>query len=197
MTFGVVSGEVEEVHASEDDEEAAEEGYCVDGIGRVEATEKDERGGKSGGGECYVVKWVDAGMSVSQLRSSFSCVSLHIRRKLTQSFVEVVHLRQNADHYHNYKHICRGMRELVIAPESELQGNTKCLDRHNGDGADCRADGDVDKRILATISWRNAVYHDTRKCCHHRDVEQKACTMLDHEPPSKTEQTTYLAVPPS
>jgi len=98
-------------------------------------------------------------------------VYLHICRELTQSFVEIVHLRQNTDDHHNDEYICRRMRELIASAQSEFQGDTKCLDRHDGDGANCRADGDVDERVLATISWRNAINHDAGKCCHEHDVE--------------------------
>ena len=57
---GIVAGQVEQVDAGEDDEEAAEEGDCVYGGGGVEALEQkagcDEREGREG----YVVEGVDA-----------------------------------------------------------------------------------------------------------------------------------------
>jgi len=78
VALGIVSGEVEKVDAGEDDEESAEEGDRVDGVGRVEATEEDEGGCERGGGEGYVVEWVDAVMSVSQLRSPGILVDAYI-----------------------------------------------------------------------------------------------------------------------
>lgn len=59
MTVRVPSRKVEEVDTSEGDEEAAEKRKCVDGIGGVEAAEKDEGSAKSGRRKRHVVKRVD------------------------------------------------------------------------------------------------------------------------------------------
>jgi hypothetical protein len=57
---GVFAGEVEEVDAGEDDEEAANEGDGVDGVCRVEAAEEDEGGDEGESRKCDIVEWVDA-----------------------------------------------------------------------------------------------------------------------------------------
>jgi len=57
MSVRIGTGEVEEVNATKDDEEAAEKGDSVDRVGGVEALEKDERGTESGSCESYVIEW--------------------------------------------------------------------------------------------------------------------------------------------
>lgn len=59
--LGVLAGQVEEVDAGEDDQEAAEETDGVDGVGGVEAAEEDEGGEEGEGREGYVVEGVYAG----------------------------------------------------------------------------------------------------------------------------------------
>lgn len=54
-TVGVFAREIEEVNAREDDEEAAEKGDRVDGVGGVEPAEEKEGRHKGTGSECYVV----------------------------------------------------------------------------------------------------------------------------------------------
>jgi hypothetical protein len=61
IAVGVFAGEVQEVDAGEDGEEAAEERDCVYGVGCIEAAEEDEGGDEGTGGECYVVERVYAG----------------------------------------------------------------------------------------------------------------------------------------
>lgn len=62
----VFTGEVEEVDAGENCQEAAEEGDGVDGVGGVEAAEEDEGGAEGAGCEGYVVEGVDSGVLVSK-----------------------------------------------------------------------------------------------------------------------------------
>lgn len=57
---GVIAREVEEVHAGEDDEEAAEERDGVYGGGGVEALEEEAGGDEGKGREGYVVEGIDA-----------------------------------------------------------------------------------------------------------------------------------------
>lgn len=59
---GVFAREVQQVDATEDDEEAAEEGYGVYRVGGVEASKEDEGGDEGEGREGYVVEWVDPGV---------------------------------------------------------------------------------------------------------------------------------------
>lgn len=61
MAVRIGAGEVQQVDAREDDEEAAEEGDCVYGRGCVEAAEEEEGGDESEGCEGYVVEGVDTG----------------------------------------------------------------------------------------------------------------------------------------
>lgn len=55
MPVGVAAGEVEEVDACEDDEEAGEEGDGVDCVCGVEAAEEDEGCDEGGRCECHIV----------------------------------------------------------------------------------------------------------------------------------------------
>lgn len=52
------------------------------------------------------------------------------------------------------------MRKLIFAGKCELQRNAESLDRHDGDGADRGADGQVDERVLLAVDRRNLVDHD-------------------------------------
>lgn len=52
---GIVSGEVEEVHAGEDDQEPTQQRDRVHGVGGVEAFEEDKRRAQSGRGKRNVV----------------------------------------------------------------------------------------------------------------------------------------------
>lgn len=55
-----LSRDIEEIDTHEDDQEAANERYCVGGRSCVEALEEDGGGNDGGGGEEDVVNWVDA-----------------------------------------------------------------------------------------------------------------------------------------
>ena len=63
----VFAGEVQEVDAREDGEEAAEEGEGVGCVGCVEAAEEDEGGEEGEGCEGYVVEGVDSGKGTLEL----------------------------------------------------------------------------------------------------------------------------------
>lgn len=58
VSIGVMSREVQEVNTGEDNEESAEQRYCVDGVGCVEPLEKDEGGAEGCGCKGNIVKWV-------------------------------------------------------------------------------------------------------------------------------------------
>ena len=156
---GIFAREVEEVDACEDDEEAAEEGNGIYGVGRVEALEKDEGCAEREGRECDVVEWIDTGdLSVAFLKDLLVAFRrIHIRRKLAERLIKVVHLRQNADHHNNHEHISARMRKLVITTKSQLNSNAESLDCHDGHATDGAANRQVDHRVLLAIFWRNFV----------------------------------------
>lgn len=89
---------------------------------------------------------------------------LHVSRERGQRLVEVIHLSQDTDCCQDQEDVSRRMAKLVIASKGELEGDSKGLDRHDGNGADCRAYGQVDKRIFLAVKRRNSVYHDDGKC---------------------------------
>lgn len=64
VAIWVFAGEIEQVDASENREEAAKEGDGVNRVGCIEAAEEDERGDECEGREGYVVKRVDAARNV-------------------------------------------------------------------------------------------------------------------------------------
>jgi hypothetical protein len=99
--------------------------------------------------------------------------SLHVSRELAQGLVEVVHLCEDAAYYHDNEDIGRRMRELVVTCERHLERQTKGLDEHDGHGAGCRADGEVDERILTTILGRNFVDHEDGKDGDEEAVEEE------------------------
>ena len=86
----------------------------------------------------------------------------HVGWELAQGLVKVVHLRQNAHSGDDDKDICRGVGELVVASKSELEGNAESLDGHDGDGADKRADAEVDQRVLLAVDGGDLVDGDDR-----------------------------------
>lgn len=99
--------------------------------------------------------------------------SLHVRRELTQGLVEVVHLRKDATYDHDNEDVCRRMRKLVITCERHLERQTKGLDEHDRHRTGCRADGEVDERILATVLWRNLVDHEDGEDGNKEAVEEE------------------------
>lgn len=52
------------------------------------------------------------------------------------------------------------MGELVVTAQGQFDGNTDTLDCHDGDGANSAADGNVNQRVLASITRAYAVDHD-------------------------------------
>lgn len=66
------------------------------------------------------------------------------------------------------------MSELVISGESQLDGDTDTLDRHDGHTSDGAADGNVDEGVLASITRAYPVDHDCRKDNDQQDVEEEA-----------------------
>lgn len=104
--------------------------------------------------------------------------SVHIGAELAQRLIEVVHLREDADHDGDAEDVRAGRRELVVAAEGELHGDTEALDGHDGDAADGTADAEVDHGVLLAVLGGDSVDHDHRKGRHYYAVEQKACVTL-------------------
>lgn len=92
-----------------------------------------------------------------------------------ECLVEVVHLRQDADRGQDHEDVGRRVRELVVAGKGELQRDAKGLDRHDGDGADGGADGQVDERALLAVRRGHLVDHDDGEDCNEEHVEEEAC----------------------
>ncbi len=63
------------------------------------------------------------------------------------------------------------MRELVISSEGELKRNAKCLDRHDGDRTDSRANRYIDQRVALAVGGRNFVDHDHSEDSHDNRIE--------------------------
>lgn len=153
----LLSGDVEEVHTREDDKESKQKRDDVDSGSGVEALEQNEGSYKGACGKSDVVKRVNDGGI-----------------KLIQSLVEVVHLGENAEGHDNDEDVSRQMSELVVSSQSELEGNTKGLDSHDGDGAHAGADRDVDHGVGQTVHWGDFVDHEGRVHSHHKGVEKEA-----------------------
>jgi hypothetical protein len=100
--------------------------------------------------------------------------SVHIGGELAQSLVKVVHLRKNAAYYQDDEDVGRWMRELVISCKRHLQGDPEGLDEHDRNRSGSRADGEVDKWVLASVLGRNLVDHEDGEYCNESTVEEKA-----------------------
>jgi hypothetical protein len=66
------------------------------------------------------------------------------------------------------------MGELVVTRKGELQGDAEGLDRHDGDGSNGRADGEIDERILLAVLGRNFVDHNHGEDDNDGRVEEEA-----------------------
>lgn len=102
-------------------------------------------------------------------------ISIHVGVELTQSLVEVVHLRQDADNCDEDKDVGAGVGKLVVAGKGQLDGDADTLDSHDGDRSDSAADGDIDQRVLASITRGHAVDHDGREDNDQQHIEEEAC----------------------
>jgi hypothetical protein len=92
---------------------------------------------------------------------------------LAKGLVKVVHLCHDAAYDHDDEYVCRGVCELIVPCEGHFEGDTECLDGHNGDGSGCRADGQVYQRILAAMLGRNLVDHDGAESGDKCAIEEK------------------------
>lgn len=98
----------------------------------------------------------------------------HVGGKRGQGLVKVVHLGQDADGRENHEDVCRGVRELVVAGKGQLERNAKGLDGHDGDGADGRADGEVDEGVSLAVDGGDSVDHEDGKRHDRKGVQQEA-----------------------
>ena len=98
---------------------------------------------------------------------------LHVRRKCIQSLVKVVHLNQYARSSHNTKHVSARVCELVVPGEGEFDCNAEAFDRHDRNGADHGADGDVYDRVCASILGDNDENHEDAKHSNCEAVQHK------------------------
>jgi len=55
------------------------------------------------------------------------------------------------------------MRELVVARQSQFHSNSKCLDRHDRDRSNSRANRQVNQGVPFPVLWRDSVYHNDSK----------------------------------
>lgn len=99
--------------------------------------------------------------------------AVHICGELAESFVEIIHLREDAANCDDYKNVCGGVGKLVVSRESHLKRNTESLDGHNGYRTGGRANGEVDERVLSAVLGRNVVDHEDRKGGHKNAVYEK------------------------
>ena len=103
-----------------------------------------------------------------------SLMNIHVRRKLAQSLVEVIHLRENAANDQDYEDVCRRVCKLVVSSKCHLQGNTEGLDKHDGDGAGGGADGEVDQGVLAAVLGSDLVDHKDGENGNEKAVDKEA-----------------------
>lgn len=147
---------VEQIHAHEDDDEAAQERHGRRGAVRVEASEEQKRRKDRRGGEHDVVDGVD-----------------DVCAELVQGLVEVVHLHQDAHHDDDGKAVRRRVRELVVAVKGELERDAEALDGHDRDGPDERADGEIDERRALAVARDHAPDHPDGEPQHKQAVGEK------------------------
>lgn len=157
VAVGIDPADVEQVDAAEDDEEAGEEGYGVDGVRGVEAAEEDEGCEQGEGREGDVVERVDEGGV-----------------KLVEGLVEIVHLREDADDDDDGKDVGARVCQLIVAGKGELEGDAEALDAHDGDGSDSATDRDVDERIPLAVSRGDLVDHGDREYGDGETVDEEA-----------------------
>lgn len=98
---------------------------------------------------------------------------LHVGRELAQCLVQVVHLCENATHDQDDEGVCRRVSKLVVAREGHLERQTERLDEHDGHGAGCRADGDVNERVLAAVLGCDLVNHEDGEDGDEQAVEEE------------------------
>lgn len=128
--------EIQEVYTSKGYEETTQQRQGVNRVGRVEARKQNERGAKSGSSESDIVKWVHSIITSILIQSIFRSLTgyLHLSAELAQRFVEVIHLRQDADRGEDHENVSRWVSELVVPGKRKLQRNAEGLYGHDRDG---------------------------------------------------------------
>jgi hypothetical protein len=101
-------------------------------------------------------------------------ICVHVGIELTQGLVEVIHLCQDADDCDENEDVCAWVSELVVAAQGQLDGDTDTFYCHDGDGANSAADGNVNQRVLASITRAHAVDHDGREDNDQQHIEEEA-----------------------
>lgn len=84
---------------------------------------------------------------------------VHVRGKGVKRLVEVVHLHNDAARDEETEDVRRGAPELVVPRQGKLDRDAEALDRHDRDGTDKGADGEVHERERAPVSRYDEVDH--------------------------------------
>jgi len=172
FTIRRLSGEVEEVDSEECDDETAEEGKSVTAVGGIKSLEKDQRGHDCRTREPNIVHRVYTVLQVSS-RVTDGIDDVHIRRERVEGLIEVVHLNQYTSGGDNAEHVGARMRELVVPGKGEFDCNAEAFDRHDRNGANHGADGDVNDGICAPISRNDSENHERAKYSNREAVQHK------------------------
>lgn len=99
--------------------------------------------------------------------------NVHIRGECIESLVEVVHLDQYTGSGHNTKHVSAWVRELVIPGKGEFDCNAEAFDRHDRNGANQGADGDVNDGICASVPGDDGENHEHAEHGNREAVQHK------------------------
>lgn len=102
---------------------------------------------------------------------------VHVRGKGVERLVEVVHLYDDTARNEEAENVCRGASELVVPRQGKLDRDTEALDRHDRDGTDKRADGEIHERERASVPRYDEVDHAQGEDGHDETVEQESCTV--------------------
>ena len=116
VSLWIIARQIEEVYARENDEESTEERDGIDGSRGIEAHKQYEGGENGRRSKSNVVQGVNAfRTSVQFLQHHRSPENSHIGRKLTESFVEVIHLGEDANHNDYDEHVGRRVFKLIVS----------------------------------------------------------------------------------
>ena len=174
MVFAIrrLSGEVEEVDSEECDDETAEEGKSVAAVGGIKSLKKDQRGHDRRTREPNIVHRVYTVLQVSSWVTD-GIGDVHIRRECVESLVKVVHLNQYTSGGDNTEHVGARVRELVVPGKGEFDCNAEAFDRHDRNGANHGADGDVNDGICASIPGNDGENHERAENSNRKAVQHK------------------------
>ena len=119
---------------------------------------------------------------LAYLRSNFLGKNLHRSRELTKCFIEVIHLGQYATYSDDCESVSRWMRKLVVPVQSQLQGDTKSLYRHNGYRSNGRTDRDEYEGVFLSMLWSDLVDDNAGEDGNRSAVEEETCSYRRCEP---------------